>query len=369
MHDFLIVGAGVVGLSLAWELAARGRRVLVVDRSKPVRSTSWVGAGILPPPQRLAAHDPLEQLRTYSHDLHLDWSRRLREETGIDNELRRCGGIYLARHAAEAVSLRVAMQQARDDGVVVQELTSEQLVGHEVALETIAAAEVQAAFRLPDEMQLRSPCHLKALVAACRHRGVDLRSNTHVRALDTQGDRVAGAITDEGRLQAANYCLTGGPWTPLLMDRLGWNLPIEPMRGQLIVWKTANALLSHVINEGHRYLVPRRDGHLVAGATVEDVGFECTTTEDAIAELSQFSLGLLPKLRDQSLVGAWAGLRPTTPDGQPFLGRVPGVANLSVAAGHHRSGLHLAPATGHLMAQLLSDERTDIDLGPFRLGR
>jgi glycine oxidase len=124
-----------------------------------------------------------------------------------------------------------------------------------------------------------------------------------------------------------------------------------------------------VVNEGFRYLVPRIDGHLIVGATVEDVGFDSRTTEDAIDELREYSCQLVPALRNETVKQTWAGLRPKTPDGIPFMGRVPGYTNLSVATGHYRSGLHLSPATAVFMRQLLLDDKTDIDPAVFRLNR
>jgi len=367
MHEFLIVGGGVIGLSLSWELLGHGKSVCVVDRDVHGKGTSWVGAGIFPPPQTLAVYDPLEQLRLKSHALHLEWSQRLLDETGIDNELHECGGIYFARSAGEAASLCVAMERARQDGVVVEELTSDQFGEYEPRLKS-ELRSTSVAYRLPEEMQLRSPRHLKALTKACTQRGVELRTGIEVTELRICNQRVE-VVADGEQLPAEQICLCGGPWTVQLLESLGIVLPVEPWRGQLILWKTDQPLLSHVVNEGHRYLVPRKDGHMLAGATMEDVGFDCRTTEEAIDALRAFSCELLPELADRSIEQAWAGLRPKTPDGRPFLGRVPGTQNLSVAAGHFRSGLHLSPATAVFMAQLLLDDTLQFDLAPFRLNR
>ena len=368
MYDFLIVGGGVVGLSLAWELSDFGSDVCIVDRASSGRAASWVGTGIFPPPQSGAKQDPLEQLRTISHPLHVEWSRRLRADTGIDNELRKCGGIYFARRKGEATALRVSMQQRADDGVDVEPLTIEQLTVLEPALASIAD-EVKVAYLLRDEYQIRSPRHLKALIAACEKRGVEIRSDVDVFELTTNGASILHAQSNRGQLEAKQFVLCGGSWTSKLLERLGGSLPVEPWRGQLILWKTPTPVVTHVVNEGFRYLVPRLDGHLIVGATVEDVGFDSRTTEDAIDELREYSCQLVPALRNETVKQTWAGLRPKTPDGIPFMGRVPGYTNLSVATGHYRSGLHLSPATAVFMRQLLLDDKTDIDPAVFRLNR
>ena len=368
MHDFLIVGGGVIGLSLAWELSRRDRRVCVVDRLETGKATSWVGAGIFPPPHELATHDPLEQLRSISHRLHLEWSERLLAETGIDNQLRRCGGLYFARRNGEAAALRVSMQQLADDGGSVEQLSAADLVRREPRLTAIADS-VRVAYHLPDEMQLRSPRNLQALAKACEQKGVEIRASLAVDSIELEGELVSSLATAKGRLQAREYVLCGGPWSAQLLQPVGIGLPIEPWRGQLILWKPTTPLVNHVINEGFRYFVPRLDGHLLAGATVEDEGFDCQTTEAASEELRAWSCEILPELAELEIEQTWAGLRPRTPDGLPFLGRVPGVQNLSVATGHYRSGLHLAPVTAVLMTQLLLDDTPLIPMDAFRVLR
>lgn len=367
MHDFLIVGGGVIGLSIAWELAGRGARVCVTDRAQVGRGASWAGAGILPPPKRLAKHDPVEQLRSVSHDLHSEWSAQLQADTDVDNGLHRCGGVYFARQAGEAAALRVEMLQNQTDGVECEAIDVPELSVLEPRLQTNA---VRAAFLLPEETQIRPPRHLKALVAACELRGVTLLSNSNVRRIRLDQERAVGVTLADGQeLTAGGVCLCGGTWTAQLLEPLGVKLPVEPWRGQMILWKTPKPLLSHIVNEGYRYFVPRPDGHLVVGATVEDEGFVCENTDQAIAELRAYSCELLPALKDQSIVMVWAGLRPGTPDGRPFLDWVPGVQNLAVACGHYRSGIHLSPATAKFMSQLLLDDSCDFDLAPFRISR
>ena len=358
----------MVGLSIAWELSRRGKSVCVIDRQDLGRETSWAAAGILPPPLTNAKHDAVEQLRAISHELHAQWHEELIAETGIDNGLRKCGGLYFARTVGEATSLRVAMLEAAEQGVVVEEVSQDDFVRKAPALQSIAD-EIKVAYYLADEMQIRSPRHLGALVKACETRGVQLRPNVQAESVEIHADRAVGVRTEQGTIQAKEVVLCGGAWTASLLDPLGIVLPIEPWRGQLILWKTETPLVTPVVNEGLRYLVPRDDGHLVVGATVEDVGFDCQTTEEAIEELRAYSCKLLPGLRDANVEKSWAGLRPKTPDGHPFMTRVPGCEGLSIAAGHYRSGVHLAPVTAVFMAELLLHDTTEIDGTPFRLDR
>jgi glycine oxidase len=367
--DVLIIGAGIIGLALARQLARRGQRVLVLDRPRPGRATSWAASGILPPPASQATHDPVEQLRVASHRLYPPLAEELAEETGIDVELRRSGGLYLARRPGEAVSLRLTVEQLRRDGVEVRDLAPEDVGRLEPGLARDAPRGVLAACFLPDEYRIRPPRLLQALEKSCRARETQLCRTAADPELRLSDGTVRDVRVDGTPLRARQYCLAAGAWTAALLERLNWQVPIQPWRGQIVMWKSAAPLISVVVNEGLRYLVPREDGHLLAGSTVEDVGFDCRTTDEALAELRRFAEGLLPALETEPIVKSWAGLRPGTPDGRPYLGRVPGIDNLFVAAGHFRSGIHLAPATADVMTQLILGEQVDVDLEPFRLNR
>jgi glycine oxidase len=360
----LIVGGGVIGLSLAWELAGRARTVCVIDRQQPGREASWAGAGILPPAVYDAASPPYEQLTALSHELHAAWAAELRESTGIDNGYRRCGGVYVAHDAATESSLRDAMDAYRAQGVEVEELNAAQLCAIEPSL-----TPPLVAFRLPDECQIRNPWHLRALTAACVARGVEIRASVEAEDFVLRGERLDGVRTSTGVLQAAQYCVASGPWTRALLTRLGQSLGIRPVRGQMALLRTSPTALRHVVNQGARYLVPRGDGLVLIGSTQEEAGFERRTTADGIAGLLDLASRLAPVLRDAELVQSWAGLRPGTFDGLPYLGRVPALSNAFVAAGHFRSGLHLSTGTARVMSQLICEQMPEIDLTPFRLGR
>jgi glycine oxidase len=370
MFDCVIVGGGVIGLSLAWELAKRRRRVCVLDRGEPGRAASWAGAGILPPATRARAVHPLDQLRALSSELHPRWAAILREETGIDNGYRCSGGIYLARRAGEAAALAAAVSYWRDEGIETEPLSPERLAQLEPALSPLVrSGEVRAAWLLPGEAQLRNPWHLKALLAACRGRGVEVLAGCEAQSFQIEHGRLAGVRTRDAAFEARDYCFCSGPWTRTLLEQMGIASGIQPIRGQMVLFRTPRALLERIVNEGPRYLVPREDGRLLAGSTEEEAGFDCRTTQEGMAGLHRFAAGLVPALADAEVERTWAGLRPGTIDGMPYLGRIPGVENAYVAAGHFRSGIHLSPATAVEMARLICEEPNQIDLSPFHIGR
>lgn len=364
MHDVLIIGGGVIGLSLAWELARRGRSVQVIDRGEPGREASWAGAGILPAAVRRPEQHPYDQLCGLACELHPQWAEELRAATGIDTGYRRCGGLYLARSPGEAAALAAWAAAQEEEGIEVERLTA----GQAAAAEPGLAATAGTHFLVPAEAQLRNPRHVRALIQAGTDLGVSIRPHTAGEAVVAQG-AISEFRTSAGALCARDYCFTAGAWTGPLLARLGIAAGIVPIRGQMALFQCESPPVRRIINVGSRYLVPRDDGRLLAGSTEEEAGFDKRTTEEAIADLVAFARSVIPGLAATPLEKAWAGLRPGSFDGLPYLGRLPGLANAFVAAGHFRSGLFLSPATAVVMAQVLCGEKPTVELEPFRLGR
>jgi len=370
MDDCLIIGAGVIGLSLAYELSQHGVRVRVIDRGVPGREASWAGAGILPPANPDTAEHPLDQLRGMSHRLHAEWAERLRAETGIDTGYRRCGGIYLARTAGEAAALAGLADMLQGLRIEMRRLSPAELVALEPALSPVErAGAIRAAYLLPDEAQLRNPRHLAALLDACARSGVTIQGGVTCGAFVRNGSRLLALRTPAGELPAGSFCCCAGAWTFDLLEQLGVTTGILPIRGQMVLFRGSAPPMQRVLNEGSRYLVPRDDGRVLAGSTEEEAGFDKRTTAEGIEALTRFARGLLPALNEFPVERTWAGLRPGTYDGFPYLGAVPGWDNVFAAAGHFRSGLHLAPATAVVLGQLVRGEAPVIDLFPFRVGR
>ncbi|HET6883856.1 MAG TPA: glycine oxidase ThiO [Pirellulales bacterium] len=370
MTDVLIVGGGVIGLSLAYELAGMGAKVRLLDRGPPAREASWAGAGILPPAAAKPTGDPYSELFRLSSELYPSWSARLREETGVDNGFRTCGGIYLACNAGEQQSLDVEASAWRSQGIRTERLDAAALARREPALTSGSACQSpHAAWYLPDEAQVRNPRHLKALLLACARRGVEIDSGVAVEGFETSAGRVTYAVTSLGNLTAAKFCIASGPWSRPVLARLGVSLPVRPVRGQMVLLTSPRPALRSIINAGKQYLVPRPDGRILVGSTEEEAGFDKRTTAQAIAGLLDLAVRLAPPLADLSIEQCWAGLRPASHDGLPYLGRVPNYENAYVATGHFRNGLQLSPATAAVMARLMTGANPGIDLTPFQPDR
>jgi glycine oxidase len=367
MTDCLIVGAGVVGLSLAYELAEQGAQVRLIDAGMPGAESSWAGAGILPPAGSLAA-DTFERLTALSNQLHARWHERLREETGIDNGYRRSGGVYLARDSARAAELRQHIKQWRREAITVDELVGPEAVARvEPAL--APRGTLDACCYLRDEYQLRNPRHLRALLSALARRGVEISAGLPAEDFVTSGSRITGVQTPAGLIAAGSVCIAGGAWSGPLAARLGQAPQIVPVRGQIVLLCQNTPAVKRVINEGLRYLVPRGDGRVLVGSTEETVGFNRSTTAVAIQELLDFALSLVPSLADARIERSWAGLRPGTPDRRPYLGRISGYDNAFIAAGHGRSGLQLSTGTAQVMSRLILGQQVPIELDAFRIDR
>lgn len=351
MADVLIIGGGVIGLSTAWELAGRGVKVCVLEQGAFGREASWAGAGMLRPGNSERARTPEARLRSHSHRLWPEWSARLRDETGVDNGYVRCGALEVrCGGAGDELLGEIAAWQA--EGVDIEPISQTQLRQHFPA----AGPQITAAYFQPGLAQVRNPRHLKALLSACEQRGVELRSGCAVIGFESAAQRITRVLTNAGTLSAGQFLIAGGAWSGNLLASVGLSVPFKPIRGQIVLLEQRPLTFRCVIQNGHRYLVPRPDGRVLIGATEEDVGFNRQTTAAAVSGLIQFACDLVPGLANASVERTWAGLRPHVPGGLPILGRIEGWSNLLVAAGHYRAGLELSPITAVLMRQLLLGE-------------
>lgn len=388
--DTVIVGGGVIGLSLAWELARRGRAVTVIEQhglpgvtpdsrqaSEVAPCTSWAAAGILPPANFELATDSLDRLRGFSHQIWPDWAARLQEISGIDVGLIACGGYYLAETAGEAAAM-IGMTAYWDElDIECKALSREDL---RVRLPHLTSwmnnnpwmrdHPDRAAWWVPDEYQVRPPRLLKALHAACIANGVRFITSTPVTHIDDSRSATVLYQEDppgsESQLATAQrVVLCGGAATGLIDPMIGLQNALIPVRGQVLLLQCDCFREPTVINIGNRYLVSRGDGYVLVGSCEEEVGFAQHATAPMIEELRRFAAHVCPQLAQAVEVHRWAGLRPMTFDGFPMLGRVPGRSNVFVASGHYRSGIHFSPATAVAMADMIEQRPSFMDLSPF----
>jgi len=393
--DVAIIGAGAIGLALAEQLTGRGRRVTILDRdplevrtaeSSTVgkraaltrrRATSWAASGILPPANFAAATDPMDRLRGYSHLLFPELAERLQKETGIDCQLDRCGAWYLADTIGEIGLMAGMVAYWHELEIECEEVSLEQLVRRQPGLEPWVSKQRRArAWWVPDEYQIRCPDYLDALLAASLKRGAVPMGQSEVVGFDEHAGRVRIRVRPAGEvagkpefLEAKQVAVCAGAWSGRIDPELRLSESIVPVRGQILLLKFARPPFSSVINVGNRYLVPRRDGHLLVGSCEEEVGHQHGTTPAVLSQLRQFVREVFPQASATREVAAWSGLRPMTFDGFPMCGKVPGSERLFVASGHFRSGIHLSPATAVCLAAVMCGQAPPLAMDTFRVGK
>lgn len=366
--DVLLVGGGVMGLSLAWELAQQCARVCVVDSGEMGREASWAAAGMLPPgpnKEYWPNCSAYEQLQGLSHELQPAWHQKLADLTHIDNGYLPTGALYICDGSAAATAALEKNQREWERwGLEDHQLDTAAIADLEPAI----SRQTQAIL-LPGESQLRPPRHLLALLAACQRAGVILRPGCQLVGWQTQGEQIRAATTSTGTICADNYCLTSGCWTGPLAAGLGLELPIRPIRGQILLLNGPPNTLRRIVNAGPRYLTPRPDGRVLVGSTQEEVGFHKQNTVEGLADLMNFARQLCPTLADFTLEQSWSGLRPGTADELPYLGRLPRYDNAWIAAGHFRAGIQLSPATAVVMRSIILGQEPPVDVTTLGVGQ
>jgi glycine oxidase len=361
--DVIIVGGGVIGCSIAYYLAEAGVRVTILERGEVGGEASGASAGLLAPVEVSLGSGALHELCLASLRLFPSLAERLPEETGIDIEYLRSGVLRVALSESDVDELReLGEREPPGEGTEV--------VGREVLrrLEP-RLTSARAGVYFPDLNQVNPHRLTQALAQAAVARGADLRQGVAVRGFVTSSSRVGGVRTSEGRVTAGQVVLAAGSWTEALGRGLGATLPVRPMRGQMLAYPNFSSPIRHIVFWHDAYLVPKANGFIFAGSTVEDVGFRSNTTTKGLSRLRRMASTLVPSLAYSEVASDWAGLRPASPDDLPMLGPVPGWEGLSVASGHFRKGILLAPITGRLIAQWLTEGRTEMPLEPFSPAR
>lgn len=363
--DVVIVGGGVIGLSIAYVLAGDGARMTLIDSGPTGRQASWAGAGIISPGGDRPSPLAVAQMRTLSARMHAEWAEALREETAIDNGYRRCGGVDIALSEADEHDLESNAGRWRDEGIAFERLPARDLQRVEPTL----GPAVRLAYWLPDVAQIRNPRHLRALDAAVRRRGGTVREGLPAQGFATRGDRVEAVETPEGPIACDRLVIAAGAWSGLLLEGLGLDVPTRPVRGQIVLLDAGRDGPSRIVEHGKRYLVPRGDGRVLVGSTEEDAGFAAETTEGGIAAILAMARTICPALEAARVERAWAGLRPGSVDTRPYLGPAPGFSNVLVATGHQRAGLGLSTGTAAVVAAMVQGRPSPIAVRDFRVGR
>lgn len=372
-YDLLVIGGGLIGCSIAWQSARRGMSVLVVERGDVGREATHAAGGMLAPLSEADQDDPFLQLCRQSLALYAGFAQTLQQETGIDVEYWPAGTLYLSLTGEDDEELESRHRWQSAAGLRIERLTSAEVLAREPALNP----ELRWALRFPDDHQVNNRHLIRALQSAARLAGVEFYTQTAVRRLliESHGgeQRAVGVVTDRGDLKASTVVLAAGSWSSQLLDTVtsqpGAPYQVVPVRGQMVAVEMPRQALRHVIYSRRGYLVPRRDGMLIAGSTTELVGYDRRLTPAGIASIVGRAEEIMPAFVGQPVLEMWAGLRPRSADLLPVLGADPVISGLIHATGHYRNGVLLAPLTGQLVADLVTGTEPAIDLAPFSPAR
>ncbi len=343
--DVIVIGAGVIGLSIARELQKRGLSVVVLECTEPGREASHAAAGMLVaggqenPPQ-------LQPLAIASAQIYSEFVQEVEDESGDKIDLRREGTLLVGYPGAAPGS---------SETLTLQDL---QRLEPELAGSSVPVVRI--------EEKTVDPRALTAgLLKACLHRGVTVSSGQQVVSLNLSDGRVTGVTTQNTTYAAPLVVNCAGAWSGQIYP---YHFPVRPVKGQMLAVVCRRKLLKHVLRSSEVYIVPRSDGRILIGATVEEAGYDKRVVPDTIRALHRAAIKIMPSLSEARVVEDWAGLRPGTPDGLPILGTTP-TPGYYVATGHFRDGILLTPITAKLMGQVITGESPSLDLGAFSAER
>lgn len=361
-YDVTIVGGGVMGCAAAFELARRGIRALVLERSVPGAEASSAAAGMLGAQVESRAPGPFVDLCVASRERFSSWAARLRESSGIDVEHRVCGITSAAFDRAELDEMEEHAAWQREAGLRAIPLRASDVRG----IEPEIAADVIGGISFPDDARVDPPRLLKALRISAERSGVEFRTGSVVRKVAGDAARCRGVVLESGEtIESEHVVLAAGSWSTLVGGTALAADAIRPARGQIVELLLPVPAQRGIVVGSRCYVSPRDDGRVLIGSTLEFVGFERGVTAGAVRDLLTAATRMLPRLEAADLGRAWSSFRPFTANEMPFIGPS-SIERLWLATGHYRNGILLSPITAEIIGALIAGESPPIDPSPFR---
>jgi len=357
--DFLIVGAGAIGLTSAQTLLQAGYRVTLVERGAVGQEASWAGGGILSPLCSWDYQDAVTRLAHRGMAMCGDAAAMLHSTTGIDPEYQRSGMLVLPPYQTELATQWCAQHQVALQHVNLADHLPGDLPGS-------LQMQQGSGLLLPEVAQVRNPRLLRALRRRVEMLGGVILEQHEVQRFETAGDRVVALQTAQGKLVADFYIVAAGAWSKTLLGVHALSMDIRPIRGQILLFKFDAPPFRHILLKQDLYIIPRRDGHVLVGSTLEDVGFDKSTTPEARDNLLARVRDIFPEWQDCQPVQHWAGFRPGSPDNIPTIGRHPYLANVYANCGHFRYGVTMSLASAELLLNEIEGESQPFPVEEYR---
>ncbi|HKA54023.1 MAG TPA: glycine oxidase ThiO, partial [Candidatus Binatia bacterium] len=348
---------------IAWNLAAQKQQTLLVEKNQPGQEASAAAAGLLSVAGGRSKRGPMYHLKRASQQLYPDIVRELGERTGIDIEYQTVGVLDLIRTDADEKKYRQLYELRREQGYPATWLSAAEVRRLEPAL----TPELRGAVHFPSDHHLHNGKLAEAWAKAAAQRGVVVRTGATVSEARIAGGKVTAVRVGDEWVDTDTVVIAAGSWSRQVGEIFGLTIPVEPAKGQMLAVRTTQ--LRHVISWDEHYLVPRKNGEVIIGSTVEFIGHNKDVTLETVRLFIDRSEALVPGISKVPLSRFWAGLRPYSPTRRPILCRAPGLANVVIATGHHRNGIVLAPITGKLVSELITTGQTSLSLEPFALPR
>ncbi len=364
--EVVIVGGGVIGCSIAYQLSKADKKVIVTEREEVAAEASRAAAGLLAPLGELSGPGPFTDLLLASWNLNLELIPVLEDTSGVRVEYHHPGSLHTVTDAEDAAYLREQMEAWEALGLQVSWLEGDEAREFEPLLEPGVAAAVYS----PRDGSIKPAAMTRAYAESARRQGVTFYEHTEITGIERRASRVVGVQTARGDVIACDHLvIAAGAWSARFGNWLGFSLPVSPMRGQILSLRQPASPLKHILFGEGVYLVPKLDGTIYVGATVEQVGFDKAVTAEGIAWLLSSAIQLVPSLASAPIADIWAGLRPWSPDSRPILGKAPGWENVTLATGHSASGFELSAITGKTIADLVVTGQTPAIIRAFGVER
>ncbi|MCI0822524.1 MAG: glycine oxidase ThiO [Chloroflexi bacterium] len=353
--DAIVIGGGVIGCSIAYYLSKAGIKVTLLERGQIGMEASNAASGVLSTPL-FKSGDPYSRMSVESLGMFPDLQQELQETCGVDIEFARCGELGLAMAEDEAGEYQDLAMKVAEAGGNARWMDFDSLHDYEPQV----GPEILGGFYMPEVCRVNNQRLSLAFARSAEWHGARVLQSTEVVGLVRSGLQITGVRLSDDEVYADNIIMAAGPWTRALAEGVGGDIPVRPVRGLNLNLQPVGRSFRSVIHGSLGMLVPRADGSVIAGVTVEEAGFDCRVTAGAVQEILAIVTSLVPSLRDAKLNWALAGLRPGSPDDAPMMGPVPGWDGLLVATGHYRNGILLSPITGKLIADYVAGKEPEL---------